>query len=103
MLQLQSGFGVFALLMLAWACGEHRDRVSLRQTLIGLAVTLGTAALMLKLPGAAHAFGAVNDAVGVIAAARITRLIVAASCKGFSATTSCAVEQFGLAMILRFL
>ena len=33
----------------------------------------------------------------------ITRLIVAASCKGFSATTSCAVEQFGLAMILRFL
>ena len=33
----------------------------------------------------------------------ITRLIVAASCKGFSATTSCAVEQFGLAMMLRFL
>ena len=31
-----------------------------------------------------------------------TRLIVAASCSGFSATTSGAVEQWGLAMILRF-
>jgi hypothetical protein len=26
-------------------------------------------------------------------------LIVAASCSGFSATSSCAVEQFGLAMM----
>ena len=26
-------------------------------------------------------------------------MIVAASCSGFSATTSCAVEQFGLAMM----
>ncbi|WP_322516675.1 nucleoside transporter C-terminal domain-containing protein [Rhodopseudomonas palustris] len=69
MLQLQSAVGIFALLMLAWACGEHRDRVSLRQIVIGLAVTIGTAALMLKLPGAAHAFGAINEAVGVIAAA----------------------------------
>ncbi|MBI5131410.1 MAG: nucleoside:proton symporter [Rhodopseudomonas palustris] len=69
MLQLQSGFGIFALLMLAWAFGEHRDRVSLRQIAVGLAVTLATAALMLKLPGAAHAFGVINDAVGVIGAA----------------------------------
>lgn len=69
MLQLQSGFGIFALLMLAWAFGEHRDRVSLRQIVVGLAVTLATAALMLKLPGAAHAFGAINEAVGVIGAA----------------------------------
>src|ERR1700750_498025 len=28
-----------------------------------------------------------------------TRLMLALSCSGFSATTSCAVEQFGLAMI----
>ncbi|MFC0242451.1 NupC/NupG family nucleoside CNT transporter [Rhodopseudomonas telluris] len=69
MLQLQSGFGIFALLMLAWAFGEHRDRVSLRQIVLGLAVTLATAALMLKLPGAAHAFGVINEAVGVIGAA----------------------------------
>jgi hypothetical protein len=32
-----------------------------------------------------------------------TRLIFAASCSGLSATTICAVEQFGLAMMLRFL
>jgi len=69
MLQLQSGFGIFALLMLAWAFGEHRDRVSLRQVVVGLAVTLCTAALMLKLPGAANAFSVLNDAVGVIGAA----------------------------------
>ncbi|WP_420134713.1 NupC/NupG family nucleoside CNT transporter [Rhodopseudomonas sp.] len=69
MLQLQSGFGIFALLMLAWAFGEHRDRVSLRQIVIGLAVTLVTAGLMLKLPGTAHAFGVINEAVGVIGAA----------------------------------
>jgi len=69
MLQLQSAFGIFALLMLAWAFGEHRDRVSVRTTAIGIAVTLATAALMLKLPGAVHVFGAVNDAVGVIGAA----------------------------------
>jgi CNT family concentrative nucleoside transporter len=69
MLQLQSGFGIFALLMLAWAFGEHRERVSLRKAAIGLVATLVTAALMLKLPGAAHSFGAINDAVGVIAAA----------------------------------
>jgi len=69
MLQLQSGFGVFALLMLAWAFGEHRERVSVRQVAIGLSVTLVIAVAMLKLPGAAHAFGAINDAVGVIAAA----------------------------------
>ncbi|ABD07925.1 Na+ dependent nucleoside transporter [Rhodopseudomonas palustris HaA2] len=69
MLQLQSAFGIVALLMLAWAFGEHRDRVSLRRIVVGLAVTLGTAALMLKLPGAAHAFGVINEAVGVIGAA----------------------------------
>lgn len=69
MLQLQSGFGVFALLMLAWAFGENRDRVSVRQVAIGLGITLLTAVAMLKLPGAAQAFGAINDAVGVISAA----------------------------------
>src|SRR3954469_2059493 len=29
----------------------------------------------------------------------MTRVILALSCSGFSATTSCAVEQFGLAMM----
>lgn len=69
MLQLQSAFGIGALLAIAWALGEHRRAVSLRQMLIGLVVTLVTAAVLLKLPLVARAFGTINDAVGVIGAA----------------------------------
>ena len=36
MLQLQSAFGVFALLAIAWALSENRRAVSLRQAAIGL-------------------------------------------------------------------
>ena len=43
MLQLQSAFGVFALLAVAWAFGENRRAVSLRQAAIGLGVTFLTA------------------------------------------------------------
>jgi concentrative nucleoside transporter, CNT family len=67
--QLQSAFGVLALLALAWAWGENRGAVSLRQAAIGLFVTFVTAVVLIKLPVVAHAFGAINDAVGVIAAA----------------------------------
>ena len=69
MLQLQSAFGVFALLGIAWALGENRGKVSLKQAAIGLAATLLTAVVLLKLPVVARAFGAINDAVNVIAAA----------------------------------
>jgi CNT family concentrative nucleoside transporter len=69
MLQLQSAFGVFALLMLAWTFGENRGHVSPRQVLIGLVVIFLTGAALLKLPAVAHAFGVINDAVGVISAA----------------------------------
>ncbi len=69
MLQLQSAFGVLALLTIAWGFGEHRRAVSLRQAAIGLAVTLLTAVVLIKLPLVAHAFGAINDAVGTISAA----------------------------------
>jgi CNT family concentrative nucleoside transporter len=69
MLQLQSTFGVFALLAIAWAFGENRRAVSLRQAAIGLAATFLTAVLLIKLPFVAHAFGAINDAVGTISAA----------------------------------
>jgi CNT family concentrative nucleoside transporter len=69
MLQLQSAFGVLALLGIAWALGENRSKVSLRQAAVGLFVTLLTAVILLKLPVVAHAFGAINDVVGVIAAA----------------------------------
>jgi CNT family concentrative nucleoside transporter len=69
MLQLQSAFGVIALLAIAWAFGENRRAVSLKQAAIGLVVTLLTAVILIKLPFVAHAFGAINDAVGAIAAA----------------------------------
>ena len=69
MLQLQSAFGIVALLALAWIFGENRRAVSLRQTAIGLAVTFVTAVVLIKLPGVAHVFGAINDAVGAIAQA----------------------------------
>ena len=69
MLQLQSAFGVLALLAIAWALSENRRAVSLRQTAIGLAVTVVTALVLLKLPPVAKAFGAINDAVNTISAA----------------------------------
>jgi len=69
MLQLQSAFGVFALLAIAWAFGENRGSVSPRQAAIGLFVTLLTAVILIKLPVVAHAFGLINDAVGAISSA----------------------------------
>src|SRR5262245_65485185 len=69
MLQLQSAFGIFALLAIAWMFGESRSAVSLKQAAIGLVVTFLTAVILIKLPVVANAFGAINDAVGAIAAA----------------------------------
>ncbi|MDA9422601.1 NupC/NupG family nucleoside CNT transporter [Bradyrhizobium sp. CCBAU 53380] len=69
MLRLQSALGIFALLLIAWALSENRRAVSLRQAAIGLVVAFVTAVILLKLPVVAHAFGAINDAVGAISAA----------------------------------
>jgi len=69
MLQLQSAFGIIALLAIAWAFSENRRAVSLKQAAIGLIVTLVTAVILIKLPFVSSAFGAINDAVGAIASA----------------------------------
>lgn len=69
MLQLQSAFGVIALLGIAWALGENRSKVSLRQAAIGLALTIVAAVILLKLPVVTRAFSSINDAVSTIAAA----------------------------------
>jgi CNT family concentrative nucleoside transporter len=69
MLQIQSAFGVFALLALAWVLAEDRHAVSVRQAAIGLVVTLLTAIVLIKLPVVARAFGGINDAVGAISSA----------------------------------
>jgi CNT family concentrative nucleoside transporter len=67
--RLQSAFGVFALLALAWLLSENRRAVSWRQAILGLALTLVTALVLLKLPYVASAFAAINRAVDAIAAA----------------------------------
>src|SRR6202012_4001694 len=69
MLQRQSAFGVVALLAIAWAFGENRRAVSPRQTAIGWVETIVPAVVLIKLPVVTRAFGAINDAVGTIAAA----------------------------------
>ncbi|QOZ44370.1 nucleoside:proton symporter [Bradyrhizobium sp. CCBAU 53340] len=69
MLRLQSTLGVFALLLIAFVLAENRRAVSLRQAVIGLVVTFVSAVVLLKVPFVAHAFGAINDAVGAISAA----------------------------------
>src|SRR4030088_1335417 len=69
MQQLQSAFGVFALLAIAWAFGENRRAVSIKQAAVGLLVMMLTAVALLKLPLVARAFSVINDAVGAISLA----------------------------------
>ncbi len=69
MLQLQSAFGIVALLALAWACGENRRAVNWKQIAIGVAITILAAAVLLKIPAVVAAFGLINDAVGALGAA----------------------------------
>src|SRR6202171_2392319 len=69
MLQLQSAFGVIAMLLIAWLFGENRRVVSRNQAAVGLFVTFLTAVALIKLPLVAHAFGVINDAVGAISSA----------------------------------
>ena len=69
MQSLQSAFGVFALLGIAWIVSEDRRGVAWTQAAVALLVTFATAALLLKVPAAARAFGAINNAVDAIAAA----------------------------------
>src|SRR5258708_38913119 len=68
MLQLQSAFGVIALLVIAWAFGENRRAVSLRQAAVGLVVTILTAVALIRLAFVANGFGGINEGVGAISA-----------------------------------
>jgi CNT family concentrative nucleoside transporter len=69
MLQLQSALGIVALLVFAWAISEDRHAVNWKSAGTGLAVTLATAVLLLKVPQIKAAFALVNCAVDAIAAA----------------------------------
>jgi concentrative nucleoside transporter, CNT family len=67
MQQLQSAFGIFALLAIAWAMSEHRRAVSFRQSAVGLAVTFAGALLFTKVPNASTVFGVINEGVNALA------------------------------------
>jgi CNT family concentrative nucleoside transporter len=67
MQQLQSAFGIVALLAIAWIISENRRAVSLRQVCIGVAVTIATAMLFLKVPQVTAGFFVINSAVDAIA------------------------------------
>jgi len=69
MQNLQSAFGVFALLAIAWIVSEDRRGVAWRQVAAALLVTFATAVILLKVPVVTRAFAAINDAVDAIATA----------------------------------
>jgi len=69
MAALQSAAGIAALLAIAWIISENRRAVSWKQAGVGLAVTFATAVILLKVPGVAAAFAAINYGVDAIAAA----------------------------------
>jgi CNT family concentrative nucleoside transporter len=69
MQNLQSAFGVFVLIAIAWIVSEDRRAVAWKQAAIGLLATFATAVILLKVPGVSRVFGAINDAVDAISAA----------------------------------
>src|SRR5215813_15319153 len=69
MQNLQSAFGVFALLAIAWIVSENRRIVAWRQAALALLLTFVTAVILLKVPAATRAFAAINHAVDAVAAA----------------------------------
>src|SRR6201984_358757 len=69
MANLQSAFGIFALLALAWIVSEDRRGVAWRQAAGALLVTFVIAVILLHVPGAPRGLPAINDAVDAIAAA----------------------------------
>lgn len=60
---LQSAFGLVLLTGLAWALSENRRAFSWRAVLVGLALQIGLALLLLKLPASQAALIALNGAV----------------------------------------
>jgi concentrative nucleoside transporter, CNT family len=69
MQSLQSAFGVFAILAIAWLFSEGRRAVAWKPVGLALAVTVVTAIVLLKVPPVVAAFAYVSQAVGAIGAA----------------------------------
>jgi CNT family concentrative nucleoside transporter len=67
--RVQAFAGLFGILAIAWALSESRRDVSARQAAAGFAASLVAAAIFLKVPLVAQAFGLLNAPVEAIAAA----------------------------------
>ena len=65
-LSLQSAFGLAVLVFIAWILSERRSAFSTRQVLTGVAIQIGVALLMLKLPTAQAGLLALNAAVDAL-------------------------------------
>tara|TARA_R110000868_G_scaffold10226_10_gene50124 strand:- start:14449 stop:15756 length:1308 start_codon:yes stop_codon:yes gene_type:complete len=70
-LSLQSAFGLMALVALSWALSERKGAFSLRQVAGGIAIQIGVALVMLKLPPAREALLALNAAVDALTQATL--------------------------------
>lgn len=66
---LQSVFGMFGLLVIAFALSEDRRAVSFRQAALGLGLTVLLAVLLIKIPQLKLAFAAIGNAVDAVATA----------------------------------
>jgi CNT family concentrative nucleoside transporter len=66
---LQSAFGIFAILAIAWLFSERRRRVAWKQVGLALALTVVTAVVLLKIPAVVAAFSYINRAVTAVAEA----------------------------------
>jgi CNT family concentrative nucleoside transporter len=72
-LQLQSAFGLLALIVLAWALSENRSRAfSFRLVAAGLGLQLAVAVLLLEVPFARDALFSLNGAVDALTKATQT-------------------------------
>ncbi|MBV8165349.1 MAG: nucleoside:proton symporter [Alphaproteobacteria bacterium] len=66
---LHSGLGAVGLLALTWLLSENRRATDVKALCVGMVVLVVVALALLKLPGAAAAFGALNDAVDALSRA----------------------------------
>jgi CNT family concentrative nucleoside transporter len=66
---LHSALGAVGLLALSWLLSENRRATDLKALVAGMVVLIVLALALLKLPGAAAAFGALNDAVDALSRA----------------------------------
>lgn len=62
-MRLQSFLGLFVIAALAWAVSEHRRKVNIKGTFIGILVQFAIAALLLKVPLFQNIFLILNKAV----------------------------------------